>query len=57
MDRATRLVKAQQSAGKEYVGIVRLHATVPNMLEKLTSSLDTLTGAPSPRLLLCSLLT
>jgi H/ACA ribonucleoprotein complex subunit 4 len=25
IDRATRLVKAQQSAGKEYVGVVRLH--------------------------------
>lgn len=25
LDRATRLVKAQQSAGKEYVGVIRLH--------------------------------
>lgn len=25
IDRATRLVKAQQSAGKEYVGLVRFH--------------------------------
>lgn len=25
VDRATRLVKAQQSAGKEYVGLVRFH--------------------------------
>jgi H/ACA ribonucleoprotein complex subunit 4 len=45
VDRSTRLVKAQQSAGKEYVGIVRLHATVPDMLDKLTHSLQTLTGA------------
>merc|ERR1719287_117358 len=28
IDRATRLVKAQQSAGKEYVGVVRLHAAL-----------------------------
>lgn len=25
IDRATRLVKAQQSAGKEYVGLARFH--------------------------------
>lgn len=28
IDRATRLVKAQQSAGKEYVGLARFHAAV-----------------------------
>ncbi|MEQ2162642.1 hypothetical protein GOODEAATRI_021953, partial [Goodea atripinnis] len=28
IDRATRLVKSQQSAGKEYVGIVRLHNAI-----------------------------
>jgi hypothetical protein len=28
IDRATRLVKSQQSAGKEYVGIVRFHSPV-----------------------------
>lgn len=28
VDRATRLVKSQQSAGKEYVGIVRLHNAI-----------------------------
>ncbi|KAI1903593.1 hypothetical protein AGOR_G00028800 [Albula goreensis] len=44
VDRATRLVKSQQSAGKEYVGIVRLH----NALEsehQLARALETLTGA------------
>ncbi|KAJ8276776.1 hypothetical protein COCON_G00085280 [Conger conger] len=44
VDRATRLVKSQQSAGKEYVGIVRLH----NALEsehQLARCLETLTGA------------
>jgi H/ACA ribonucleoprotein complex subunit 4 len=29
IDRATRLVKSQQSAGKEYVAIYRLHDSVP----------------------------
>jgi H/ACA ribonucleoprotein complex subunit 4 len=28
IDRATRLVKAQQSAGKEYIGLVRLHSAI-----------------------------
>jgi hypothetical protein len=30
VDRATRLVKSQQSAGKEYVGIVRFHSPIIN---------------------------
>merc|ERR1711998_494183 len=30
INRATRLVKAQQSAGKEYVGVVRLHSAIEN---------------------------
>ena len=30
VNRATRLVKSQQSAGKEYVGIVRLHNAIAN---------------------------
>jgi H/ACA ribonucleoprotein complex subunit 4 len=44
IDRATRLVKAQQSAGKEYVGIVRLHSAIEhqNVLKK---AVETLTGA------------
>lgn len=30
LNRATRLVKAQQSAGKEYIGVVRLHSPIEN---------------------------
>uniref|UniRef100_W5N8G8 H/ACA ribonucleoprotein complex subunit DKC1 n=2 Tax=Lepisosteus oculatus TaxID=7918 RepID=W5N8G8_LEPOC len=44
VDRATRLVKSQQSAGKEYVGIVRLHNAIENELQ-LSRALETLTGA------------
>ena len=44
IDRATRLVKAQQSAGKEYLGIVRLHSAIEGEL-KLKKALETLTGA------------
>mgnify|MGYP001810170848 CR=1 FL=1 len=44
VDRATRLVKAQQSAGKEYVGIVRLHSALESDAV-LYKALETLTGA------------
>ena len=44
IDRATRLVKAQQSAGKEYVAIVRLHSAIQHE-SVLTKALETLTGA------------
>lgn len=44
VDRATRLVKAQQSAGKEYVGIVRLHSALESE-STLYKALETLTGA------------
>jgi len=44
IDRATRLVKAQQSAGKEYVGVVRLHSAIDS-LGKLSRAIETLTGA------------
>lgn len=30
LERATRLVKAQQAAGKEYIGLVRLHGAIDN---------------------------
>lgn len=43
LNRATRLVKAQQSAGKEYVSIVKLHAPIENE-NKLIKALDALTG-------------
>eukprot|EP00735_Rhodelphis_limneticus_P006219 TRINITY_DN18599_c0_g1::TRINITY_DN18599_c0_g1_i1::g.1058::m.1058 TRINITY_DN18599_c0_g1::TRINITY_DN18599_c0_g1_i1::g.1058 ORF type:complete len:588 (+),score=214.46,sp/P33322/CBF5_YEAST/73.23/0.0,DKCLD/PF08068.7/6.8e-30,DKCLD/PF08068.7/1.6e+03,DKCLD/PF08068.7/5.2e+02,TruB_N/PF01509.13/1e-20,SRP40_C/PF05022.7/1.5e+04,SRP40_C/PF05022.7/7.8e-23,PUA/PF01472.15/4.8e-19,Peptidase_C37/PF05416.7/1.3 TRINITY_DN18599_c0_g1_i1:40-1764(+) len=44
INRATRLVKAQQGAGKEYLGLLRLHAAVKNQAE-LQKAVDTLTGA------------
>ena len=43
LDRATRLVKSQQSAGKEYVSVVRLHAACST--SKLQRAVETLTGA------------
>jgi len=43
IDRATRLVKAQQSAGKEYVSVVRLHAAAEH--KDLYRAVETLTGA------------
>jgi H/ACA ribonucleoprotein complex subunit 4 len=44
LERATRLVKAQQSAGKEYIGIVRLHGPIESD-NKLKKVLETLTGS------------
>lgn len=44
VDRATRLVKAQQSAGKEYIGVVRLHSAVEDA-KALHRAVETLTGA------------
>ncbi|GAB2289706.1 centromere/microtubule-binding protein cbf5 [Dionaea muscipula] len=44
IDRATRLVKSQQGAGKEYVCIARLHSAVPDVA-KVARTLETLTGA------------
>ncbi|KAK2873129.1 hypothetical protein Q8A67_023026 [Cirrhinus molitorella] len=44
VDRATRLVKSQQSAGKEYVGIVRLHNALENE-HQLARAIECLTGA------------
>jgi len=44
IDRATRLVKAQQSAGKEYVCVVRLHSALESS-HKLMKAIETLTGA------------
>ncbi|BEI86691.1 hypothetical protein CcaverHIS002_0700370 [Cutaneotrichosporon cavernicola] len=43
IDRATRLVKSQQGAGKEYVCIARLHDTVDQ--KDVERALETLTGA------------
>ncbi|OIS97081.1 PREDICTED: H/ACA ribonucleoprotein complex subunit 4-like [Nicotiana attenuata] len=44
IDRATRLVKSQQGAGKEYVCVARLHADVPDVA-KVARALEALTGA------------
>lgn len=44
LNRATRLVKAQQSAGKEYVAIVRFHGD-PGSRGKIQAALDSLSGA------------
>jgi len=44
IDRATRLVKAQQSAGKEYIGVVRLHSAIDDT-KQLNRAVETLTGA------------
>lgn len=44
VDRATRLVKAQQGAGKEYVCVARLHSAVDEVA-KVGRAIETLTGA------------
>jgi len=44
IDRATRLVKSQQGAGKEYVCVVRLHDKIESK-KVLAKALETLTGA------------
>ncbi|KAF8584492.1 putative rRNA pseudouridine synthase, partial [Ramaria rubella] len=44
IDRATRLVKSQQGAGKEYVAVLRLHSALPQP-SALPRALATLTGA------------
>lgn len=43
IDRATRLVKSQQSAGKEYVAVARLHGSCETA--KVQRCVETLTGA------------
>ena len=44
IDRATRLVKSQQSAGKEYVAIFKLHSPVDS-IAKVRQGLEKLRGA------------
>lgn len=44
IDRATRLVKSQQSAGKEYICVLKLHENIESEL-KLRAALENLTGA------------
>lgn len=45
IDRATRLVKSQQGAGKEYLCVIRLHDKVPGGQTQFARALETLTGA------------
>ncbi len=45
IDRATRLVKSQQGAGKEYVCVAKLHNKVEGGRAKVAKALETLTGA------------
>jgi H/ACA ribonucleoprotein complex subunit 4 len=44
LNRATRLVKSQQGAGKEYITVVRLHAAIDGE-RALNGALEQLTGA------------
>lgn len=44
IERATRLVKSQQSAGKEYVCVIRLHSAIGSVKD-LERALEKLTGA------------
>ncbi|GAA5996474.1 pseudouridine synthase CBF5 [Rhodotorula paludigena] len=44
IDRATRLVKSQQGAGKEYVCVLRLHGSLQSE-KQLARAIETLTGA------------
>ena len=44
INRATRLVKAQQSAGKEYVAVVKFHSAIEKEA-KVAQAIETLTGA------------
>ena len=45
IDRATRLVKAQQGAGKEYVCVARLHSKPEGGKQAVQRAIETLTGA------------
>ncbi|KAL9041969.1 MAG: hypothetical protein Q9214_003928 [Letrouitia sp. 1 TL-2023] len=44
LDRATRLVKSQQGAGKEYVCVIRLHDKLPDGELQFVRALESLTG-------------
>jgi H/ACA ribonucleoprotein complex subunit 4 len=49
VDRATRLVKSQQGAGKEYVCVMRLHDKPEGGIRAVENALNTLTGAQFQR--------
>lgn len=44
IDRATRLAKSQQSAGKEYIAVFKLHSA-PESVQKVKQALEKLRGA------------
>lgn len=45
IDRATRLAKSQQSAGKEYVSVFKLHSAVEGGVQRVIQGLEKLRGA------------
>ncbi|XP_022911520.1 H/ACA ribonucleoprotein complex subunit 4 [Onthophagus taurus] len=45
IDRATRLVKSQQSAGKEYVSVLKLFSAIDGGVPKVVQALERLRGA------------
>ncbi|KAI0217229.1 H/ACA ribonucleoprotein complex subunit DKC1 [Lamellibrachia satsuma] len=45
IERATRMVKSQQSAGKEYVCVFRLHSQVQDHEKRVLQAVEKLTGA------------
>ena len=45
IDKATRLVKSQQGAGKEYVCVIRFHDTLPGGEDEFRRALEHLSGA------------
>jgi H/ACA ribonucleoprotein complex subunit 4 len=45
IERATRLVKSQQAAGKEYVAVFKLHSSVDGGVPKVIQGLEKLRGA------------
>lgn len=45
IERATRLVKSQQAAGKEYVTVFKLHAPIEDGVKKIKQGLEKLKGA------------
>lgn len=50
VDRATRLVKSQQGAGKEYVAVIRLHDKLPGGQAQFARALESMFNPTSPQL-------
>lgn len=45
IDRATRLAKSQQNAGKEYVAVFKLHSSIEGGAQRVLQGLEKLRGA------------